>query len=116
MAGWNGDASGARERFPRSIASVYWMRSLVPMLKNSASRASTSAMITALGTSIMIPSGTCLARACPRLSTSCMAWVEELADLAQLVDARDHGDHDAKVAVRARPDHGPQLGEEHVGP
>ena len=55
------------------MASVYWMRSFVPMLKNSASRAKTSAITTALGTSIIMPSGMCLARAWPAASTSCIA-------------------------------------------
>jgi hypothetical protein len=35
----------------------YWIRSLVPMLKKSTSRASTSAIITAEGSSIMMPTG-----------------------------------------------------------
>ena len=39
----------------RSTAIVYWVRSFVPMEKKSTSRASTSVMMAALGTSIMMP-------------------------------------------------------------
>ena len=39
------------------MASVYWMRSLVPMLKKSASFASRSAIHAALGVSTMMPTG-----------------------------------------------------------
>ncbi len=56
IAGWSGWYMWATCWLPRSMASAYWIRSLVPMLKKSTSRASTSAMITAEGTSIMIPS------------------------------------------------------------
>ena len=44
--------------FPRSTAMVYWVRSLVPTLKNALTSARRSAIRTAAGVSIMTPTGT----------------------------------------------------------
>jgi hypothetical protein len=73
-------------------------------------------MMTALGTSIMMPERHVLGALVPRRVDLLHRLLEQAAHLAQLLHARDHGDHDAKIAVRARPDHRPQLREEHVGP
>ena len=71
IAGSKGEARYASAGLERSTASVYWTRSFVPMLKNSASRANTSAMIAADGTSTIMPSGMCAARGLTaRASTS----------------------------------------------
>jgi hypothetical protein len=55
--------------FWRSMASVYWVRSLVPIEKKSQCRASTSACTAAAGTSIMMPSGTSGAPTSLRISS-----------------------------------------------
>ena len=55
MLGWSGSYRYEIFALPRSTASVYWMRSFVPMLKKSTSRARMSAMATAEGVSIMTP-------------------------------------------------------------
>ncbi|NUB13427.1 efflux RND transporter periplasmic adaptor subunit [Azospirillum brasilense] len=57
-AGCSPSACGASTGCSRSIASTYCVRSLVPMEKKDTSRASRSAIITADGTSIMMPSST----------------------------------------------------------
>ena len=49
--------AGASPGWVRSIASVYWVRSFVPMEKKSASRAKRSARSAAAGVSIMMPTG-----------------------------------------------------------
>ena len=54
-AGWRASWKRASSGLPRSAASTYWVRSLVPMLKKSTSLASSRAMIAADGTSIMTP-------------------------------------------------------------
>ena len=54
-AGWSGVASSANDGLRRSAASVYWTRSLVPMLKKSATSARPSATSAAAGISIITP-------------------------------------------------------------
>ena len=115
IAGLNGEARAASDWLARSIASAYWTRSFVPRLKNSASRAKTSAMTAAAGTSIIMPSGMCSSNERPRARTCSIACVEEPPHLAHLVHARDHGDHDADVAVGARAHHRAELREEDLG-
>ena len=56
-AGLRPSTCGASFGCPRSIASVYCVRSLVPIEKKSASRANCAAMIAAAGTSTMMPTG-----------------------------------------------------------
>ena len=55
IAGWKGVASSASSGFVRSAASVYWIRSFVPMLKKSTSGAIVSATSASAGTSTMTP-------------------------------------------------------------
>ncbi len=64
-AGCRAEARSDSSGLVRSAASVYWMRSLVPIEKKSAWRASTSAMSAAAGTSTMIPSWTVAAHGRP---------------------------------------------------
>ncbi len=54
------------------MASEYWIRSLVPMEKKSTCSASRSAMATAEGTSIMIPTFILASKGCPRARSSCL--------------------------------------------
>ena len=54
-AGWVGSYRSATFSFSRSTASVYWIRSLVPILKNLARVPNTSAVSAAEGISIMMP-------------------------------------------------------------
>ena len=57
-AGWSPSAWGASVGCVRSMASTYCVRSLVPIEKKSASRASSGAISAAEGTSIMTPIST----------------------------------------------------------
>ena len=56
-AGSSRDDSRDTAAFVRSLASVYWARSLVPMLTKSTSPAKSAARIAAAGTSTMMPTG-----------------------------------------------------------
>ena len=69
-AGWAPEYRFATRSFPRSTASVYWIRSLVPIEKNETSRAKTAAMRAALGTSIMMPTGISRSKSIPSSSSS----------------------------------------------
>src|SRR3954449_12450755 len=73
IAGWWGVKRSARRALPRSTASVYWVRSLVPTLKKALTSARRSAIDTDAGVSIITPTGTsCAARtpACLREAAS----------------------------------------------
>ena len=59
IAGCSGSYSRDTRSSARSTARQYWIRSLVPMVKKSTSRASRSAVYAAAGISIMTPIGTC---------------------------------------------------------
>ena len=73
-------------------------------------------MTTALGTSIIIPSGMCFARRLTRRVDLVHRAAEQLAHLAQLLHARHHRHHDPQIAVGARADHRAELRQEDVGP
>ncbi len=80
-AGWNGSYNDATSWSERSIASVYWIRSLVPIDRKSSLRTKRPAVSAAAGTSIMPPTGKRSSNASPRprncplaRSTSRNAW------------------------------------------
>ena len=73
-------------------------------------------MTTALGTSIIIPSGMCFARAVPRRVDLVHGPAEQAAHLAELLHAGHHRHHDAQVAVGARAQHRAEVRQEDVGP
>ena len=85
------------------------------MLKNSASFASSSAMIAAAGTSIMMPSGTSSRALVSRLVDLGERAIEQLAHRAELLNRRDHRHHDHQLPVRRGAHHRAQLLEENVG-
>ena len=71
-AGCVGSYRCAIRSFTRSIASRYWIRSFVPMLKNAQSFAKISAVIAALGISIIAPTCSFSSKATPRDFNSTM--------------------------------------------
>ena len=84
------------------------MRSLVPMLKKSASSASRSAVSAADGTSIITPIGTS-GPTSPRARSVSAARLDGRARGAQLLDARDEREHDPQRPVRGRAQQRAQL-------
>src|SRR5205085_9819892 len=73
-AGWKASTSPATIGLPRSMARTYWLRSLEPIEKKSASAASRSASIAAAGVSIITPNSALPPRP---LSTARTAWSSE---------------------------------------
>ena len=69
-AGCVGSYKCAMRSFTRSTASRYWMRSLVPTLKNAQSLARMSAVVAALGISIIAPTSMVSSNAWPRALSS----------------------------------------------
>ena len=78
------------------------MRSFVPMLKKSTSRASRSAVTAALGVSSMIPSGTPGSCATPSAARSARTLAQIASARSELVGARHERQHEAHRARRRR--------------
>jgi len=72
-AGWVGWYNLATRSFVRSAASVYWVKSFVPMLKNCTIGASRSTISAAEGTSIIAPASTSAAAGTPAARNSSRA-------------------------------------------
>ena len=100
--------------FPRSIASRYWMRSLVPMLKNWQCCARMSAVAAALGISIMLPTSIFSSKRSPRCAQLLLGLLQHGVGPRQLLHAADHRIHHAHLAERAGPQDGAELLLEHL--
>ena len=99
-AGCSGSKRCATRSLPRSTASVYCVRSLVPMLKKSHSRASASAISAADGTSIMMPIGSSRVEGDARARAS--SAFDLLDELARACAARRATRSSAAAAARCR--------------
>ena len=93
-AGFSASTFGASFGWPRSIASVYCVRSLVPMEKKSASAAKVCAMTATAGTSTMMPHGI-------GATPSAAGFLgQHRLRVAQLLHGCDHREHDVQLARR----------------
>ncbi len=110
-AGCRASMRAASSGLPRSMASTYWVRSLVPIDRKSASAAIRSAVTAAAGRLDHHPQLDPLGD--PHLA---LGFLEHGADGAQLVEAGDHRDHDLALAQRLDPQDGAQLGLQQVRP
>ena len=109
-AGSSGSYRCARRSLSRSIASVYWVRSFVPIEKKLASRARASAIHTALGVSIMSPisrAASCATPAARQLLAHLAADRRGQRVLGQVVGADRE---EARLAAPARRPSRPRSG------
>ena len=100
MAGCSGSTRPATRWLVRSAAKVYCVRSLVPMLKKSTSGARWSAISTAAGVSIMMPTGTSALKGMPAAASSLAALAMSACARRISLDRADHGEHDLHIAGR----------------
>ncbi len=104
-------ASSATDWLPRSAASAYWVRSLVPTLKKSTCGTKAAAFKAADGTSTMMP----IRNESGRPPTSAIAASTNSSRRHDFRDCRDHREHHADRMIAGDCAHRDELIEEHVG-
>ena len=104
--------SSATVSLVRSTASVYWIRSLVPIEKKSTSFARWSAIRAAAGTSTMMPTGRFSRIACPSAASSAATSSRTARACRNSSRVETQGEQDPDVAQGAGPEDRPELGPE----
>ena len=99
-AGCHGSYRCATASSARSIASVYWIRSLVPIETKSKWRRKAGSISAAAGTSIIAPTSTSAKRA-PASVSCCLARASASKRVPHLAQVRHHRHQQPHLAVRA---------------